>query len=287
MPDFRDRGVEHEVRAFYDEKGWVLQHDNLFCDTSLFEDLRPVAARYISATRMRVAKHLPAASGRLLDAGCGPLQYPEYIGYSSGFIKRLCVDISSRALAHARSVLGSDGEYVQASILELPFEEGSFDAAISVHVLYHVDQEQQEDAVRELLRVVKRRCPVIIVYSNPGNLFRVVERILRTWREAHRNAQSQGFWANAHLYFKPFPLSWWQRFESECEIAIYPYATLPSNVSRTVPNNWVGKLFFRILEWFEDVAPRQATRLGAYPLVVLTKGHHDRSSTQGPGEVGW
>ena len=44
-----------------------------------YEDLRPVAREYISRCHQRVSRHLPPEGRLFLDAGSGPIQYPEYL----------------------------------------------------------------------------------------------------------------------------------------------------------------------------------------------------------------
>ena len=76
----------------------------------------------------KLLEYLPRGGDLSLDAASWPIQYPEYLDYSRGFSKRVCVDISQRALDLAREKLGERGEYTRASILELPFPDNHFDA---------------------------------------------------------------------------------------------------------------------------------------------------------------
>jgi SAM-dependent methyltransferase len=138
---------EDQVRDFYDSKGWHADGgdpDAVYADAQLWEDLRPCAAAYVSVCRRKVLEYLPQSGERILDAGSGPIQYPEYLEYSAGFSKRVCVDVSQRALDDARTKLGDRGDYVRASLLELPFPADHFDAAVSLHTIYHIDRERQE-----------------------------------------------------------------------------------------------------------------------------------------------
>ena len=91
---------------------------------------------------------LPPHGERLLDAASGPVQYPEYLEYHANFGRRVCVDISESALKQAEAKLGSKGEYVCASILELPLGDATIDAAVSLHTIYHIEKDQQEKAAK-------------------------------------------------------------------------------------------------------------------------------------------
>jgi SAM-dependent methyltransferase len=254
--------VEDQVREFYDEYGWRAEASGRTADAELWEDLRPCAASYLSACRRKVRAFLPPSGERLLDAGSGPIQYPEYLEYSSGFAKRVCVDLSQRALDSAHAKLGDCGDYVRASVLDLPFPDDHFDAAVSLHTIYHVDRERQEDAVRELLRVSRPGAAVVLVYANPD---RLAARLLRLARRTGRAASGP-------IYFFAYPLSWWQRFSDVARVEIRPWRFLNANESRAlIPDNAIGVGLFRAVLAFERTCPTLATKLGCYPMVVLTK----------------
>jgi SAM-dependent methyltransferase len=257
--------VEDQVRDFYDQRGWAADDAGDTADAQLWEDMRPCAAEYVSACRRKVLEFLPERGERLLDAGSGPIQYPEYLEYSSGFAKRVCVDLSQRALDEARAKLGDRGEYVRASLLDLPFPDHHFDAAVSLHAVYHIDSDRQEDAVRELMRVLQPGAKAVIVYANPDRLAARLKRLAR--REQRLSGP---------IYFFAHPLSWWKRFSDEAAVEIVPWRSLNANESRAlVPDNRLGAGMFRALLRFERAAPRWATWLGCYPTIVLTK--HVRS----------
>jgi len=254
--------VEDQVRDFYDERGWQADTAGQTADAQLWEDLRPCAAEYVSACRRKVLAFLPQSGDYMLDAGSGPIQYPEYLEYSRGFVKRVCVDLSQRALDEARAKLGERGEYVRASLLELPFPDDRFDALVSLHTIYHIEQDRQEHAVRELLRVLKPGARAVVVYANPD---RLTARLKRLARRAARPAQGP-------IYFHAHPLSWWKRFSDEAAIEILPWRSLNANESRRlIPDNALGASMFRALLAFERALPRWATQMGCYPMIVLTK----------------
>jgi SAM-dependent methyltransferase len=258
--------IEDQVRDFYEQSGWQADSagaDVVYGDAQLWEDLRPCAAEYVSACRRKVLDFLPPSGERLLDAGSGPIQYPEYLEYSAGFAKRVCVDLSQRALDEARAKLGERGDYVRASLLELPFPDGHFDAAVSLHTIYHIDRERQEDAVRELIRVLKPGARAVVVYSNPDRLAARLKRLVRRQRAAPDAGP---------IYFFAHPLSWWQRFSGDAAVEIVPWRSLNANESRKlIPDSALGARMFRAVLAFERGFRRFATWSGCYPMVVLTK----------------
>ena len=70
--------VKQQVREFYDQVGWqgaaAGQYQN-----ARYEDLRPVSREYIHKCHLRVKRHLAPRGDLLLDAGSGPVQWPEYL----------------------------------------------------------------------------------------------------------------------------------------------------------------------------------------------------------------
>jgi uncharacterized protein YbaR (Trm112 family) len=86
------------VKDFYNSEGWTLSAEETFVDASKFEDLRPVSKDYIHKCHMRVKRHIRGGGKYLLDVASGPVQYPEYLTYSSGFDFRICMDFSIGAL---------------------------------------------------------------------------------------------------------------------------------------------------------------------------------------------
>ena len=149
---------------------------------------------------------------------------------------------------------------MRASLLELPFPDDFFDAAVSLHTIYHI--ERQEDAVRQLLRVLKPGAPAVVVYSNPDRLAARLKSLVR-----RKKSPDSG-----PIYFFAHPLSWWRRFSDEAAIQIVPWRSLNANESRKlIPDNALGAGMFRAMLGFEKAFPRWATWSGCYPMIVLTK----------------
>ncbi len=118
--------IKHQVREFYDQIGWKEASDGFYQNAS-YEDLRPVAREYIHNCHLRVLRHLNPSGRLLLDAGSGPIQYPEYLDYSSGYQHRVCADISMVALQDARKRIGTHGLFTVCDIANLPFKSNTFD----------------------------------------------------------------------------------------------------------------------------------------------------------------
>jgi ubiquinone/menaquinone biosynthesis C-methylase UbiE len=261
----RSRPAEERVKAFYDGAGWSSTPSGASLDAHLWEDLRPAAQAYVRDCRRRVMQQIPPMGDLLLDAASGPIQYPEYLEYSAGYRKRVCVDISEKALEQARARLGERGEYHCCSILDLPFPENTFDAVVSMHTIYHIDAGQQETAVRQLLRVCRPGARCVVVYANPDRLLARLKRALRPGLPKAATVGDAG-------YYHAHPLSWWDRFQDTARVTMLPWRGLTSDDSkRLIPDNRLGRVLFRGLAMAEHAFPDATTAHGAYPMVVLSK----------------
>ena len=76
--------IKQEVQDFYNRVGWQEISEGVY-QNATFEDLRPVARAYIHRCHLRVLRHLRQQGTFLLDAGSGPIQYPEYLEYSKKY----------------------------------------------------------------------------------------------------------------------------------------------------------------------------------------------------------
>lgn len=261
MTNIESDAVSKSIQEFYEDIGWE-EHGDQTEDAVRWEDSRPVAAQYVSSCRRRVQEYIPEQGEKILDAASGPVQYPEYIDYSKGYRERYCVDLSARALEKARERLGDHAVGIQGNIVELDLPDEFFDCTISLHTIYHIAADQQEKAVRNLLRMTRAGRPVIIVYSNPNSLLGRVSRLLGRGKPP----------SSDDIYFHPHPLEWWSRFEDTATVSIMPWRFLAAQDSKSlVPNNALGRALFMWLFKWEERHPAAAARWGRYPIVILKK----------------
>src|SRR3989304_50241 len=154
--------IQRQVREFYDRVGWKEISEGLY-QNARYEDLRPVSREYIHRCHLRITRHLHPKGHFFLDAGSGPIQYPEYLDYSKGYQKRICADVSITALKAARERIGSQGSYVVSDVSRLPFVADAFAAVVSLHTIHHLPVSQHVQAYMELRRVLTpgRRAVVV------------------------------------------------------------------------------------------------------------------------------
>lgn len=94
---------------------------------------------------------------RLLDCGCGPGSITQGLAKAVAPGKAFGIDLSEAQVEIARDAAARNGvkniEFRVASVYDLPFTDGSFDAVFSHTMLEHL--KQPEKAIEEMLRVLK------------------------------------------------------------------------------------------------------------------------------------
>ena len=121
---------------------------------AISEKFSPPYYPYHDGVNDRTLKCFSALGGNLLMAGGG--DPPEtHVAIAKMFSATTFLDISDRALAIAkRNSTVRLSTYVIAR--GIPKPEHYFDAAYCAHVIYHIDKDLQETAIRELIRVTDR-----------------------------------------------------------------------------------------------------------------------------------
>src|SRR5215213_7821968 len=163
----RDRKAEDIVRSFYDQFGWIEQGDGNGEDQLYRVFPQAYYDIYSPSSEERTRRLFDGRNGRLLIVGCGDLPQ-SHIAITQQFSTTTCMDISQRALAIARQKLGEPVECVLDSIVDTKLESNQFDAVFCAHVLYHIDAREQEQAVRQMVRLTKPGGRVVIIYANPS-----------------------------------------------------------------------------------------------------------------------
>lgn len=103
---------------------------------------------------------------QLLDVGCGVGNYHGILEPHLGEI--VGVDISESSLERARSI-NTNVQYRSYDGVELPFEDNTFDVALTICVMHHVPPENWETFANEMKRVVRPGGLALIFEHNPLN----------------------------------------------------------------------------------------------------------------------
>jgi len=260
--------AEERVSKFYNTVGWE-QDGEITEDAKRFEDLRECAREYVSKCRLRVLRYIPENGENILDMASGPIQYKEYVEYSKHFSKRYCVDLSSEALKNAKKKIADHGVYLHGSFFTIPFDENFFDCSISLHTIYHMDKDEQNEAVRKLLYVTKPGKPVIIVYVNPDTLIKKIIKLKHFLKRTKKNEDSMD---PSSLYFHPHPIKWWNQFNDTATVNIVPWRSLGTDImKKLIPDNKTGKKLLEILFNLEERYSKLFVKYFEYPMIILTK----------------
>ncbi|HKY79474.1 MAG TPA: class I SAM-dependent methyltransferase [Anaerolineales bacterium] len=273
-----EREVKRQVREFYDRVGWKEVSDGVF-QNARYEDLRPVSQEYIHRCHQRVGRHLVPTGRLFLDAGSGPIQYPEYVAYSEGFAKRICADISMTALKAARERIGAKGSFVVSDISHLPFAPNAFDAVVSLHTIHHLPVSQHIQAYLELHRVLApgRRAAVVNGWDySPLNQF--FDRI-KTWLKGRKGVAPptgslpEEIELGKGTFVNKQDARWLKSIlRGKLDYKILVWRSASTNVLRFfIREEWLGRFWLRVLFALEELFPRFFGEKGLYPLVVISK----------------
>jgi ubiquinone/menaquinone biosynthesis C-methylase UbiE len=269
---------KQQVREFYDQIGWSQAGDGLY-QNARYEDLRPVSREYIHKCHMRVKRHLAPSGDILLDAGSGPVQWPEYLSYSEEYNYRLCADISITALKEARNRLGEKGLFVVADIANLPFKPEVFDGVVSMHAIHHLPLTEHKRAYMELTRVLQtgKSGAIINGWHNPL-LMKIAEPFISLGRFlTGRPAKKKKDWSSEEdqsgTFVEKMTPPWLKNeLKDVVKFEIHPWRSLSPRFMRWfVRPQLGGKVFLRLLFWLEETFPRFFGENGQYPLIVIKK----------------
>jgi ubiquinone/menaquinone biosynthesis C-methylase UbiE/uncharacterized protein YbaR (Trm112 family) len=287
------RAEKKVLQDFYDSIGWQKEEQKAtsFVDALKWEDLRPVANEYIHNCHLRVNRYIRNQGLYLLDAGSGPIQYPEYLSYSDGYDFRICIDISFLALREAQKKLGDKGIYILGDITNIPLQDNTVDGAVSLHVIYHIPKDEQISALYELHRVLTPGSSAAVVYSWPNSqmlkswLFprRLIKNIRRRIQKLKMLVKKILRWENRRIPtvqnsvpLTPYNYTYDQTYfetnlkEMDFGIAVWRSVSVPFMRMYIHPHLF-GAAILRGIYRKEEDDPALYGRIGQYPLFVIRK----------------
>jgi len=128
------------------------------------------------AERRALGHLLPPRGSRLLDIGAGFGRLSEFY---AGYEQAVLLDYSTSLLREARARLGAgpDRIYVAANFYAMPFAPGSFDAAMMVRVIHHV--EDVPALLGEVSRVLAGSGTLVLEHASKRHLKAILRYLLR------------------------------------------------------------------------------------------------------------
>jgi SAM-dependent methyltransferase len=282
-----EKSMQKQVRQFYDDIGWQKLENDLY-QNAQFEDLRPVSSEYIQRCHLRVNRYLKPAGKYLLDAGSGPVQYPEYLTYSAGYEYRVCLDISITALLDARDRLKGHGLYVLADVTNLPFPKDLFDGVVSLHTLHHLTSNDQIKAYHEIYRTLSPGANGVIVNGWQKSMLmeklnRLMAFIERLKKQVKKGIKKDPVRKNDSADLgsgipdrtvveeinAPFLK---EKLDGIIPMKIFVWRSVNVRFLRAFIYPWLGgRYWLKFLYWLEDRFPHYLGENGAYPLIVLER----------------
>lgn len=284
-----NKDIKQEVRQFYDRVGWSKMADGVY-QNARYEDLRPVSSEYIHRCHLRVNRHLKKGGRFLLDAGSGPIQYPEYLTYSETYQKRVCLDISIVALQEARKRIGDHGLFVVADVANLPFKSGVFDGIVSLHTLHHLPLEDQSRAYDDLYHVLAPGSSMVLVNGwtdsplmrRTAGLVNLAERvkgrllrrpqwpspeILLEKKVEKKPVESTG------TFIQKQNAAWLRsQLDGKMKYEIRVWRSVNMRFLRAlIHTRLAGRAWLRLLFWLEERYPNYFGEKGQYPLIIVYK----------------
>jgi ubiquinone/menaquinone biosynthesis C-methylase UbiE len=265
-----DVDTNHDINSMSFDKERVFRYYNsieyekmddsvVYADAKKFVDFRDLTRGYLENSFLKIKQFIPENGFYFLDIASGPIGLKEYIDLSSGYEKRICIDISFNALVQAKYNYGTTrGIYICGDIANIPLKEGICDVTISQHTLYHVPKDEQKKAIEELYRVTKNNGTIAIVYSwfyhsmlmnitlLPVQLYRVTRHLagklyVRIWTQKPR------------LYFYPHGPFWFKNLGYGNNLKIYSWRSLNTQFMKVYIHKWLyGEKILTFFQKLED-----------------------------------
>ncbi len=281
---------KQKVREFYDEIGWSRESSGYY-QNARYEDLRPVSAEYIHKCHLRITPYFASGGKYLLDVGCGPIQYKEYMTYSEKYERRVCADISLTALKEARKRIADKGFFVVCDAANLPFKAECMDGMVSLHTFHHMDLVDQKKAWQETWRVLDKGKTAVVVngWTESEMMKKWQSRVEMAERIGHFIARLRGKESRpakqdqkpvqqkaTGTFVKKMDAEWIRRELSDLgdgrlKIEIRCWRSVSVRWLRALIHPPYGKIALRRLFAKEESRPEYYGEYGQYPMIIMKK----------------
>lgn len=271
-----DAYVNKQVKEFYETIGWDKSVQGMYKDTEHFVDSRDIARNYTRACNLEICKDINRGGKYLLDAGCGAIPHKEYLEFHKNYQKRICIDFSFQALLEAKLKLGEKGIYIVADLTSIPIKDKIVDGAISLHVLYHIHEQQQHLAFEEIARVLKPDAKAVVVYRwdySPiawrlSRLFKMLTSLFGSTKLPNVHLEDKE--DTVALYFYPHSLEWFLNRKWTFEYRIKSFRLIDNFMMKTYFDSKImWKAVVGFLLALQHIFPTFTGKYGLYPKIVI------------------
>lgn len=267
-----------ETKDFYNLKGWRVSDAGSTLDSDLFgvKEDGPIRKRMYERKWTRILERLDfEGNSTVLEVGCGGSPEKRLLGVFENYIG---TDFSSEGLRVASQTMSEfEGrtQFVEADAVNLPFDDESFDAVYSAHMIYHIDNAKAQAAsLSEMLRVLRPGGILVLSTANPRPFlfpFRMTMRIVADTPIISTVARR--FRGQSPVPYKPHKLSWYRRrLRGISEFEIINGGIASTWFNRSVSEySGFGSLVWRLFEYCDRIAPSLSGYLGNYAVILAKK----------------
>ena len=192
------------------------------------------------------------------------------------------MDFSLLAMKEAALRLGGKGIFIVADMTNIPLKENCVDGLISMHTLYHIPREEQNQAMDEIHRVLSTNGQAVVVYSwkNPSFMkltFRLWNPVLRIYKYLKKQKRKKEAFNSAHkhpeLFVQQQNYNWFaNEVRKKFDVHLKVYSAISRSFSHTfIRGKAFGQQISSFIYWLEDTFPSLMGRWGQYPVFLLQK----------------
>ena len=195
-----DDEVSQVVKCFYDSE-WKRNKDGVLKGKITHEDLSNLGQLYTKRNEARFVSLFGQEQERdqkfFIDVGSGAQPRVEF---GKNYSYHICLDFSLDGLIESRKLLGSRAICICGSILNMPIRDSMCDGLLASHVIYHIAKDLQVSAIKQLTRVLRPGGKMIILYSNPNSLEKLLIKGLKNVMRRNKTdvSDQSTFYSYAH-----------------------------------------------------------------------------------------
>ena len=185
--------LQKELRNQWEQRA---NHQGNTCSGVLFKNFPVDFNQYLHEWHAQIilSQLLPLLpqQASLLDLGCGYGRMSALIHAARPDIKIIGLDFAFAYCKLYQSNL-TRNPIICADVSQLPFQEGRFDAVISITTLMYVPEDRRVAVTKTILQLVKPRG--LVLFIDPGLEF---SKLVTIFKKSHSLTSGQGFYLSTY-----------------------------------------------------------------------------------------